>query len=269
MRKLRLLVAALLAGLIWPAGVGAQQALPPGEGILADYAAEFSKCDQQNTFNGRQMTGSRRCSGDPNRLVGFRRLPGGAITFRAKLSLDIDGGWKACSNPGATDQCPTSYIYEAWRGKPTAQQKANWQEAFVTADLVPYIVTPLASNAADVATREKESAEFQEKTGISVGDLGVVRHGDLVIPVFVADGGPHNKIGEGSLALFDALGDTRCKEREPSQPKFCKVIKDFSLEDTVETIIFPGSSIAGLTPSDTNAKVAAKAMELYEALLDQ
>ena len=102
---------------------------------------------------------------------------------------------------------------------------------------------------------------FRDKTGVAIGDVGVVVDGSKVVPVLVADGGPHSKIGEGSLALFDALGDTRCAKRLASDPRFCTKVKNYSLDRTVEYILFPGSKMNGLTPSNTNEKVRRKSHE--------
>jgi hypothetical protein len=240
--------------------------VPAGAPFLADYAAEFAACDSAGTFNGRAMTGARSCRGDPNRLAGFERLPGGAIGFTSKLSLDMDGGWKACNSPGLTDLCPTTYVYPELRGRPEAEQKARWREAFVTSDTVPYVVIPVASNHPDPGQRRQEGREFRDRTGIVVGDVGVVILGERVIPVLVADGGPHNKIGEGSLALFDALGASRCRARVAGAPEFCADVLNASLDGTVRTILFPGSAIAGLTPDTVNAQVSERARALYAAL---
>lgn len=240
--------------------------------VQADYAAQFQRCDRENIFNGRVMKGNKRCRHpnprrrDLNMLDGFYDIGGKAISFKAKMSVDVDGGFAPCTGVGgSTDQCPTTYRYKAL--SPGDEKLPKWRKTYVTSDLVPYVVIPYDSLRSG-RPNDPESREFRDRTGVSMGDLGVVVDGDTVVPVFVADGGPHNKIGEGSLALFDALGDTRCASRAATDNRFCEKVKNYSLGRTVEYILFPGSAIDGLTPSNTNELVRAKALQLYEDVVD-
>lgn len=250
---------------------GQEYAKPSREPILVDYASQFQRCDRENIFNGRQMKGNKRCRHpnprrrDLNMLEGFYRLEGTAISFKAKMSVDVDGGYPPCAGvKGATDQCPTTYRYKSL--SPGDENLPKWRRTYVTSDLVPYVVIPYDSLKSG-RPNDRESREFRDNTGVQIGDVGVVVYEDKVIPVLVADGGPHNKIGEGSLALFDALGHSRCAERVANDPKFCARVKNYSLGKTVEYILFPNSAINGLTPSNTNQLVRKKAIQLYSDLL--
>jgi hypothetical protein len=238
--------------------------------ILDDYTAQFQSCDRENVFNGRTMRGNKRCRNpnprtcDLNNLDGFYQIGAAAISFSAELSVDVDGGYAPCAGEGgSTDLCPTTYRYRSLTSGDEALP--DWRETYVTSDLVPYVVIPYDS-LLDGRPNDPQSREFRDRAGIQMGDVGVVVDRGNVVPVFVADGGPHNKIGEGSLALFDALGDTRCARRLAEDPRFCAQIKNYSLGRTVEYIMFPGSAINGLTPSNTNELVSEKAMKLYNAL---
>src|SRR4051812_15747490 len=71
-----------------------------GDPVDEDYRREFERCDRENIFRNQPMTGFRRCSGDPNRLTALNRLHDSTISFDAKLGLDIDGGFKALTDPG-------------------------------------------------------------------------------------------------------------------------------------------------------------------------
>ena len=263
-------VSILALGISGCSSTGPNDSSPTREEILTSYSAQFQRCDRENIFNGREMRGNKRCRNpdprrrDLNNLDGFFRLNGKAIAFRAKMSVDVDGGYAPCAGTrGRTDQCPTTYFYK--KLSPGDEALPKWRQKYVTSDIVPYVVIPYDSLLPG-RPNDRESREFRDKTGIAMGDVGVVVDGDKTIPVLVADGGPHNKIGEGSLALFDALGDTRCARRLASDPRFCTKVKNYSLGRTVEYILFPGSKINDLTPSNTNRKVSEKALKLYRAL---
>jgi hypothetical protein len=214
--------------------------IPLGVPVDEGYRREFERCDRENIFRNQLMTGFRRCSGDPNRLTALDRLHDGTIFFDAKLGLDIDGGFKAQTDPGLTDLRDTSYRYPDGRS--------------VYSDTVPYVVIP-------------QGGEFSRLTGIQIGDIGVVLDGSKVVPVLVADRGPANKIGEGSIGLFEAIGDSRCRTwQDPDRKTQCSDIRDTSLNRNVQYLLFPHSKIAGLTPQTVNQRVAEEALRRFEAL---
>ncbi|WP_102959849.1 glycoside hydrolase family 75 protein [Mangrovicella endophytica] len=239
------------------AGIRFEAATP----VDPDYERQFTLYDTQDIFRGETMTGYRRCSNDPNRLESLLRLPSGAILFESKMALDVDGGYRPCAGSGgATNLCPTTFVYPAAKAWSEAKRKSRWPEAYVTSDLVPYVVLPIAAGS-----YAAEGREFTRRTGVRIGDVGVIVYKDKVVPVLVADGGPHNKIGEGSLAAFDGIGVSRCARRLASDPRFCEREKNYSLEGAVVTVLFPGSAIDGLTPDTVNAAVRAKALALFAA----
>src|SRR2546423_5614918 len=178
---------------------------PASAGVLRDvdfnsarpvdeaYRAEFDRCDRENIFEGVRMTGFRRCSTDPNRARALLKFPKGTIFIESKFGLDIDGSQKACSDPGSADQCSTWF---EWPGLPKPAR-------FVDSDKFPYVVIPIAGLGG------RDDREFRDKTGVDKGDLGVVVFTDKIVPVFVADGGPHNKLWEGAAALFKAIWEDR------------------------------------------------------------
>jgi hypothetical protein len=80
------------------AGINFDSATPVDE----SYRAEFDRCDRENKFKNQTMTGFRKCSQDKNRVNALLKFSNGVIFFESKLSLDIDGSWKACNSAGAT-----------------------------------------------------------------------------------------------------------------------------------------------------------------------
>jgi hypothetical protein len=226
------------------AGIKFSAASPVNEA----YRAEFDRCDKENIFKGRTMTGFRKCSGDPNRVKALLRFPDQTIFFESKLSLDIDGSQKACTSPGLADLCATWF---AWDNLPEPQR-------YVDSDIYPYVVIPISgSNASN-------NKEFRNRTGINKGDLGVVVFKDKVVPVFVADGGPYNKLGEGSQALFKALGEDRCVVM--SSTGHCEKYKDFSIPSGVLVFLFPNSKIVGLKPVNALEKIRVEALARFARL---
>lgn len=226
------------------AGINFSGAVP----ISEHYRLEFDKCDRLNIFNGIQMKGFRRCSTDPNRVRAFLMFSDGTVFFESKLGLDIDGSRKACNSPGSADMCSTWFTWDGLSGN----------SRFVDSDKFPYIVIPIAGK------NGRDDREFRDKTGINKGDLGVVIFKDKVVPVFVADGGPHNKLGEGSEALLKALGEDRC--RQMSADGHCNSYRDQSVERGVLFFLFPNSKIPGLTPANALEKIRAEAMNRFERL---
>lgn len=251
-----------LVMLFAPANIFADEAA--SNATLARYAAKFTECDINESFDGIPVAEITRCGKDPNRLEILERHKSGAIRFISKLSLDLDGGWKACNDPGQTDLCPTTYVYESWHERDASDKEEHWQEAFVSSDAVPYIVIPYVQYTED---RLIEDTDFRVLTGVSIGDVGVVIQNGLVVPVLVADGGPHNKIGEGSIALFERLGQSRCLEWIGANAEYCKRILNISLEGSVETYIFPGTKIENLTPDNINRLVSESALKLYQEMI--
>ena len=107
------------------------------------------------------------------------------------------------------------------------------------ADKYPYVAIPIARPDGS------SDREFRDKTGVGKGDLGVVVFSDKVVPVFIADGGPHNKLGEGSTALLKAIGEDRCLQWSDGH---CERVHDVGVQGGVLFFLFPNSAIPDLTP---------------------
>jgi hypothetical protein len=235
---------AALAASPWPAGVS----LPPGEPVSEEYRQQFDRCDTDGSFRG-IANRYTRCAGDANRVTALRRLPGGAIAWVSKLAVDLDGSAFACGpDHGRMDQCPTSLMLPDGRGG----------EVPVDADRVAYVVIPDAGPP-DLAH------EFGTRTGLRVGDYGVVIANGRTVPVIVADTGPFSKLGEGSLALHRALGHEECAAFDHG---VCSRVDDEgqSLSGDVTTVLFPGSAIPGLTPATIGPTTRREGLKRWRAL---
>jgi hypothetical protein len=225
----------------WPSGVE----LPAGKPVDEDYRHQFDLCDQKRQF--RNHRPKYRCDDDPNAVAALRRLPHGAIAYVSKLAVDLDGSPYACSpQRGRSDQCPTSLMLPDGKG----------EKVPVDAERVPYVVIPFAGP-------KSVQGEFSERTGVQVGDFGVVIANGVVVPVIVADTGPYAKLGEGSLALHEKLGRKLCVERGASGACTHVVDEMESITGDVTTVLFPNTARPDLTPSNINTIVQREGLRLW------
>lgn len=238
--------AVCLAQSSWPKWIDLSRGVDLDEG----YRAEFGQCDANNTFKGVSFPRWQGCRGDPNKVTAIRRLEGGAIAYTSKLAVDLDGSPFACGpDHGLSDQCPTSLMLPGPDGTSVP----------VDADAVSYVVIPNAGPAED-------HGEFSHLTGVHVGDFGVVVLGDVVVPVIVADTGPYNKLGEGSVALHRALGRELCAERDAAGVCTRMIDQVWSIDQDVVTILFPGSARHDLTPQTIAEAVRSEGLRLWAGL---
>jgi len=103
-------------------------------------------------------------------------LPGGLLYFRSGMQVDADGSPRARQ----IDPCGQSQ---------TSLKHADG--ASVDAEQIPYFVLPAGS---------------YKQLGIKLGDIAAVRYQGKVQFAVFADVGPSYKMGEGSMALAQALG---------------------------------------------------------------
>ena len=163
------------------------------------------------------------------------RLPDGTLYIDADLDTDADGSPRSLEIDPDWGQLPTSLSF------PNETGQRHW----VDAEKVPYIVLPL---------------EFYKEMGVELGDVAaVIWRGRLVYAIF-ADEGPKELIGEGSLALSEALGFDPWEERGGTM----QIVN--GIESDVLMIVFPRSAPQGLTPENINQKTIERARPLFEAL---
>jgi hypothetical protein len=240
------------------------QAVPVDE----TYRKEFEKCDKKNIFRGLPVPSDRLCKDDPNNVKALLKFPDGTIFYESKMSLDRDGSWITCKgNKKTSDLCSTSLPW------PNISQEPD---KYIDSDNFPYIVNPALN------FKRKFDKEFQNKTGTNLGDLGIVIYKGKVVPVFIADNGPYNKLGEGSARVHELIGEDKCKignrrtdgktrpdiEKRWTSDTYCTDHNDFSVEDKVLFFIFPNSKIPNLSPSNAITKINTEALKRFENLKD-
>jgi hypothetical protein len=191
----------------------------------------------------------------------------GAVVFEAGMAIDADGAPNAYApHDRGLDRTDNARRRRHWvgvatdgRGKPLVQKKGPYRGYYVSttslhssavrnhanpakyvdATRIPYIVLP---------------PEVADRFGITLGDLAVVINQRGEQPFFAfaifADVGPRQKIGEGSIALAEAL-------EVPSNPR------TGGTDGGVRYVIFPGS---GLGPGKlrTIEEINSAAAELYD-----
>lgn len=140
--------------------------------------------------------GVAKSAGYARRLT---RVDGGSVYFRAGMAIDADG------SPRARQIDPDGQSNTSLRHKGGAP---------VNAETTKYFVLPL---------------EKYQQYGVRLGDIAAVRYGDSVRFAVFADVGPHQKLGEGSMALAASLGINSNPRRGGTQ------------RPEVEYIVFPGS----------------------------
>jgi hypothetical protein len=240
------------------------------------YQLEFVACDGGNAGQGGKdrflgfnlklpnVPAARQyylCSRDPSNVRALLRLSDGAIYWHSKMALDVDGSWAAWNGlPGATDLKETAYKW------PHSGNSSS-HSAQIDPDRIPYIVMPTAGLSRITGSRSSEMGRlFAKKTGLRLGDMGVVVYKDRWTPVSIGDGGPFMRLGEGSSRVFEAIGETRCK-RWSSDGQTCTgpgnvyPYKNFGLARDVIFIAYPGSSSSEITPQNALPKLCSFAKQ--------
>lgn len=234
------------------AGAALAQQISPLSGTPVDeaYREEFVTCDRQDIFHGVLRKPPHGCKTDPSRLTRLERISAAnerpeAILYVAKLAWDRDGSPFSCSTPGYTDQCATSYMLNPTASVPCPRAAGARPPCLpIDAERIPYVAIP-AAGPPSIRPRE-----FRDKTGIGWGDFGVVIANGRTVPVIVADGGPANKIGEGSTALLRALS-------ADGKPR--------PIGSGVTVVLFPRSA-ERLTVDTLEERVRTRGAELYRRL---
>lgn len=237
-----------------------------GRVIDEAYRAAFSDCDRTNVFMGVALPARDGCRARPNLLEALVRLPNGALFMEANLHLDLAGSEIACRSPRpgvepTIERCGALLDFPLAPDVAFESLAANWRRLFVHNDTIPFVTIPLG-----VAGEGPRPRAFSEETGLEMGDLGVVFYRDKIVPVIIANGGPAHQALAGSLALFEAIGVSRCRawrERAEEGPaaRACDSVRRYGLGATIVLVAFPGSRLTGLTPATIEARVREGAFE--------
>ena len=187
-----------------------------------------------------------------------------AILFTAGMTIDADGAPNAYGphNRGL-DFTANARGTHGWvalvtdhKGRPVVQKSGRYSGYYVSTTSLRQGDTSDPKNPKQYidATRIPYIAlppDFAEAYGISLGDLALVvnqANGRSAYAIY-ADVGPKGRIGEGSIALADAL-------RIPSNPRYD------SVADGVTYLIFPGSG-GRLRNQITARRIKNSAARLY------
>ncbi len=182
----------------------------------------------------------------PQPLAGLQallRLKGGQLYVDADMDIDADG------SPNYKKLDPKNGLPGTAYNFPGLSEPAS----FVDAEKIPYFVLPGDSAGNTVARKDF----FYVRMGIELGDLAAVISGGKVAFAMMADSGPNDLIGEGSIAL------SRDLDHEPLD---AEGHANNGIDEGVLYIVFPGSKLGGLTPKNAAAKIRARGKELFEQL---
>lgn len=163
------------------------------------------------------------------------QLPNGVLFIDADLDTDADGSPRALEIDPQYGQLETSLSFANEEG----------QRQYVDAEKVPYIVLPL---------------EFYKEMGIKKGDVAAVIWKGRVIYALFADTGPKDLIGEGSVALSEALGFDPWEEKDGQM----QIVS--GIESDVLMFVFPNSADDDITPENVNLKTIERAKALFQEL---
>lgn len=170
-------------------------------------------------------------------LCSLYQFENGAVLFHAKMDIDADGSPNALDIDPDYGQLTTAFTYRGYSG----------QTAHVDAERVPYIVLPQRSSA---------NQDFYARTNIGLGDIAAVIYRGRVEFALVADIGPPDKIGEGSIALAQSLG------HNPFAFRHGQKIVDRAIPGGVIYIVFPGTRMRDVTPDNILQRLRERGEQL-------
>lgn len=168
-------------------------------------------------------------------LTQILKLDDGTLFIDADLDTDADGSPRALEIDPGPGQLTTAFNFPGEEG----------QRVHVNAETVPYIVLPV---------------EFYKDMDIKLGDVAAVIWKDRLVYAVFADTGPKELIGEGSIALSEALGFDPWEMVDGNR----QIVN--GIEDHVLMIVFPNSANEGVTPENINQKTIDRAKPLFQAL---
>lgn len=240
------------------------------------YRKRFTRCDGllrraagKDTFKGVTLRKPYLCSTDPSFIKTMLKLKDGGVLWESKMALDLDGSWASWSGTEwkkadgsiqkTTDLCGTTMKWKSFTGDDCANPEAQ-----VDSDKFPFIVMPVASLTGKFGSATSGfGKEFSMVTGLKMRDMGVVVYKNKWSPVFIADGGPFMRLGEGSARLFENLGQSRCKKWDAAGTRCVGPgnqiypYKNYGLSSKVVFVAYPSSGKAGMTADNAIAEICA------------
>lgn len=239
--------------------------------IDEDYRQAFAECDATNRFRGYALGAAPGCQARPNRTEALLRLPSGAVYIETHLNLDLAGSDAACAGAkAARPACATFFDYPSAPIEAFQNLRSSWREVFLSNEATSFVTIPLP--VADIETKTDDAIDhraFVDKTGLSVGDVGVVFYRDRFAPVIIGNAGPAHQALAGSLGLFEALGVSRCRAwADADEKNRCRSVRRYGLGANVVGVFFPGSSLGDITPDTIMARVEEAAFARLAKLVD-
>jgi hypothetical protein len=141
----------------------------------------------------------------------IKKLDSGALLIRSGLQVDADGSADSTTVDPDHGQVQTSLRYPDRAG----------QSQYVNTHEIPFFVLPLG---------------WYQGHGVKLGDVAAVMYSGRLAYAIFADVGPDEKLGEGSLALHEALGN------DPWITLKSGVVKPWGgIDEGVTMVVFPGS----------------------------
>ena len=210
-----------------------------GQNIGGKFLSRFAECDAHDKCDGKTV--KYPCSTDRNENTALMRLKNGVVFFDGKMGVDADGSPYAKAHRDKINQDDTSLRYPL-KGDPS-----------LNADRVPFVVIPMGG--------------FAEELGVELGDVVAVIWKSKRVFALIGDAGPPCKIGEGSIALHEALGHAVCLQR--SSTGDCEELRDVSIDKHVLYFIFPHTRAQiypGLTPDNVGQRMESIGAKAWAGL---
>lgn len=213
--------------------------------------AIYQACDQNQGRGG--------CYTDQAHNTAILRFGDGTVFFDAKMAIDADGSVlsKRAEHP---NQPETSFRYPGVAPSPaqntTPDPQATGPGPSLDAERVPYVVMPLG--------------DFRRESGITLGDLAVVIHGNEVQYAIVGDLGPRTHIGEASMKLHIQFGRKICTTYDAAGN--CSTFTDTSLDAPVLYFLFPDTRkllYDGLNAGNINERIATTGKQVWTSFLQR
>lgn len=196
----------------------------PAQGLAHRIASSYDPPEASRERLGRiSFTGATEENVSLKGLARMYTLRSGALYIHADMDIDADGSPRAKVIDPKNGQLETSLAYKSLTG----------QARYLDSERVLYIALPYPL--------------YKSKWHVKLGDVAAVIYGDKIAYAVVADSGPSNLIGEGSVKLAQALG------HDPFVVKHGKRVVGSSIPKDVIYIVFPGTRDPNIKPGTVNS----------------
>jgi len=158
----------------------------------------------------------------------IKKHTSGALLIKSGLQVDADGSADSLTVDPEHGQVQTSLRYPNRKG----------QDKYVNTHDIPFFVLPLG---------------WYQQHGVKLGDVGAIFYKGKYAYAIFADVGPDEKLGEGSLALHEALGNNPWVKLKSG------VVKPWGgIDSGVTVVVFPGSGDGTPQTPDAVNRIGSK-----------